>query len=131
MVNIGKLVKSHNRIPWWKQQHEASVSFFFRTLIKKAYIIFKKIITKLTKFGLIRLWRFKLHWKSPNGWTISSCCFLGNYTKMWFLTNWGWDNNTQGVHEFDTFLKNFSVCWGRLWETNKYPSRQLHVQSWQ
>ena len=66
------------------------------------------------------LWRFKLHGKWPKGWTISSCCFLGNDTKEWFLTNWGRDNNTQGVHKHSKFWKNFTVSWVRLWTTSKY-----------
>ena len=66
------------------------------------------------------LWRFKVHLKWPKVCTISTCCFLGNDTKKWFLTNWGWDKYIQGVHEHSKFWKNFTVCWIRLWATNKY-----------
>ena len=66
------------------------------------------------------LWRFKLHWKWPKGCIISSCWFLGNDSKKWFLINWGQDNNTQGVHEHSKFWKNVTVRWVRLWTTNKY-----------
>ena len=51
---------------------------------------------------------------------ISSYCFSGNDTKKWFLTNWGRDGKTQGVHERRKFGENFNVCWVRLWTTNKY-----------
>ena len=46
--------------------------------------------------------------------------FWGNDTKKSFLTNWGWGNNTQGVHEHSKFCKNVTVCWVRLLTMNKY-----------
>ena len=66
------------------------------------------------------LWRFKLHRKWIKGCTISSFCFLGNGTKKWFLTNWGWNKNILGVHEHSKFWKKFTARWVRLWTTNKY-----------
>ena len=52
--------------------------------------------------------------------TMLTCCFLGNDTKRWFLTNWGQDNNTQGVHEHCKLWKKFIVRWVRLWTTSKH-----------
>ena len=72
------------------------------------------------KVLVVGIWAFKLHQKRPKGCPISSCCLLGNDTKKWFLANWGRENNTQGVHEHSKFRKNFTVCWVRLWTTNKY-----------
>ena len=66
------------------------------------------------------LWRFKLYRKWPKSCTLSFFCFSGNCIKEWFLTNWGRDNNTQGVHERSKFWKNFTIRWVRLWTTNKY-----------
>ena len=57
---------------------------------------------------------FKLHRKWPKGCAISSCWFLGNDTKKWFLNNWEQDNNTQGLHKHSKFRKNFTVHWIRL-----------------
>ena len=38
-----------------------------------------------------------------------SACFLGNYTKKWFLTNCSRENNTQGVHKHSKFWTNSSL----------------------
>ena len=63
-------------------------------------LMHKSRVQRITAYiNKSRLWLFKLHWKWQKGFTISSCCFLGNDTQKWFLTNWAWDNNTQRFHK--------------------------------
>ena len=72
-------------------------------------------VTFVSHHFVSRLWRFKLHRKWRKGCPISSCCFLGNNTKKWFLTNWGRDTDTQGVHEHSKFWKKFTIRWVKIY----------------
>ena len=65
------------------------------------------------------LWRFKLHWKWPKGCTIPSCRCLRNDTKKWFFTNWGGDNNSQGIHERMKFWKKIHCLLSKMINNNQ------------